>query len=175
MHDPSFGSGSHFQNAPQAPSRNPTRVPHLTPSTSTSTPTLPNSRLALPAITVPSQGPTASIKKTLHFFSRDEGEFCMFTQISATVPQTVPELDDPDSTELGALFVHMSPGISEVKVWIRAHDGWRVGFGGNAHPTMPHRRLSIRNVGVKTEPNWVLLKSYQKYQQEELRARRVCI
>ena len=103
-----------------------------------------------------------NLQKVVRRFSREEGDFFVFTLTSVDVIEEPPTLQDPILSIPGTLFVSICREHSSTKVWIRTVDEtWELGRDGDLHPLKPHRCLSISEAGA----NWVLLKTRQTYKQ----------
>ena len=107
-----------------------------------------------------------NLQKVVRRFSREEGDFFVFTLTSVYVIEEPPTLQDPILSIPGTLFVSICREHSSTKVWIRTVDEtWELGRDGDLHPLKPHRCLSISEAGA----NWVLLKTRQTYKQRNHR------
>ena len=114
----------------------------------------------------PSSMASINLQKVVRRFSREEGDFFVFTLTSVDVIEEPPTLQDPILSIPGTLFVSICREHSSTKVWIRTVDEtWELGRDGDLHPLKPHRCLSISEAGA----NWVLLKTRQTYKQRNHR------
>lgn len=154
------------ENTPSSPFRHPTPPPNES-STSGSPSNRPTPLVQSTGLG--SQG-CGNLTKSLHFFAREEGQFCVFTRTSSEILVNPPYMEDFHSIIPGSLFLNSNPEGSIFQVWIwTAQSAWKEGYDGAIHPSKAHRCLSIRALGGKMEANWVLLKTYQTYKQRELR------
>ncbi|KAK7682693.1 hypothetical protein QCA50_014076 [Cerrena zonata] len=111
--------------------------------------------------------PLSSLSKTLRFMKKD-GQFLTYSFTAHNAIEVPPQLP---GLGIGTLFVRLdSSSLDVLQVWVWSQENnWRTGEDGDAHPTLPHRCLSIRSIAGRTEANWVLKNTYKTYKQRELR------